>query len=65
MQTRTRIACSCGIVKVSVVMSATPIVAVSPGNAPMTMPRSVAQKTLRMPQPLRRCARAPPNCSRL
>src|SRR4051794_10399005 len=65
MHTSTRIACSCGMVKVSVVISATPIVAVSPGSAPMMMRSSVAQKTLRIPHPLSRWASAPPNCSRL
>ena len=34
------------MVKVSVVISATPMVAVSPGSAPMTMPRNVAHTTL-------------------
>ena len=35
-----------GIVNVSVVIRATPMVAVRPGRAPMTMPRKVAQSTV-------------------
>src|SRR6476646_6035661 len=65
MQTSTRIACSCDIVKVRVVMSATPIVAVRPGRAPMTMPRKVAQTALKMDEGVSRPAKANPNSRRL
>src|SRR5512144_224428 len=40
VQTRTRSACADGILIVSVVISATPIVAVRPGSAPMMTPTS-------------------------
>ena len=46
MHTSTMIASVCGIVKVSVVIKATPMVAVRPGSAPMTMPRNVAHSTV-------------------
>src|SRR5918998_6163022 len=65
MHTSTRIACSCAIVKVRVVMSATPIVAVRPGRAPITMPRKVAQTALKMDPGVSRPAKAVPNSRRL
>ncbi len=47
MQISTRIAVSAGMWKVSVVRSAIPSVAVSPGSAPTVIPSSVAQRTLK------------------
>ncbi len=47
MQISTMIASLCGMENVSVVSKATPMVAVRPGSAPMTMPRNVAQITLK------------------
>src|SRR5262245_17202814 len=65
MQTSTRIASVCGMVKVSVVISATPMVAVSPGRAPITMPRNVAHRTVKMVLGVRNPAKAAPNWPRL
>ena len=55
----------CGIVNVSVVIKATPMVAVRPGSAPMTMPRKVAHSTVKSMPGDMKPQNAPPNCPRL
>src|SRR5215216_4352320 len=53
------------MVNVNVVISATPIVAVRPGNAPITMPRNVAHKTLKIVHGVMKPRKATPNWPRL
>jgi hypothetical protein len=65
MQISTMIASLCGMVKVSVVSKATPMVAVRPGRAPMTMPRKVAHITLKSVCGFMNPTKAPPSWPRL
>ncbi len=65
MHTSTRMASVCGMVKVSVVIRATPMVAVRPGSAPMTMPRNVAHNTVKSTPGDMKPKSAAPNCPKL
>src|SRR5919106_3802964 len=64
MQIRTRIAVSVGSLKVSVVSSATPMVAVRPGSAPTMIPSSVAQATCNSESRVVRRTKASPSWAR-
>ena len=55
----------CGIENVSVVIRATPMVAVRPGSAPMTMPRKVAHSTVKSTPGVMKPANALPKFARL